>query len=365
MAPRLFIGIMSGTSMDGVDAVLAEARDKGLKLRAFANVEFPRELAARCLALNQRGDDELHRAALAAQAIARLYSEVVARLLAQTRLDAGAISAIGAHGQTVRHRPDAGYTTQLLNGALLAELTGIATICDFRSRDMAAGGQGAPLVPAFHAAQFGGPFRRVILNLGGIANITVLPGKDEPIIGFDTGPANILMDYWCLERTAKPYDKDGALAASGTPDAALLAQLLQEPYFAAPPPKSTGRDLFNADWLQARIKGCGLAPADIQATLLALTVESVARGIALAGSPPQDVLVCGGGALNKALMAALARRLEPTQVISTQNVGIDPMAVEAMAFAWLAQRFLEAKAGNLPAVTGARGTRVLGALYPA
>ncbi|MBV1706983.1 MAG: anhydro-N-acetylmuramic acid kinase [Hyphomicrobiales bacterium] len=365
MASRLFIGIMSGTSMDGVDAVLAEAHDASLTLRASIALAYPADLAAACLALNQPGDDELHRAGLAGDAMARLYAEAVTHLLAAAKTAPGAVSAIGAHGQTVRHRPDAGYTWQLLNGALLAELTGIATICDFRSRDMAAGGQGAPLVPAFHAASFAVPQRRVILNLGGIANITVLPGDSAPVTGFDTGPANMLMDHWCAVTTGQPYDKGGALAASGTVNDDLLARMLQEPYFAAPPPKSTGRDLFGASWLQRHIDGCGLPEADIQATLLALSVESIARGIALAGDPPADVLVCGGGALNEALMAALARRLAPARVTTTKSAGMDPMAVEALAFAWLAQRCLDQAAGNLPAVTGARGPRVLGALYPA
>ncbi len=365
MAPRLFIGIMSGTSMDGVDAVLAEAHDQGLILRASVNLDYPRELAAACLALNQPGDDELHRAALAGEAVARLYGEAVARLLADAGLAPAAVSAIGAHGQTVRHRPDAGYTWQVLNGALLAEMTGIQTICDFRSRDMAAGGQGAPLVPAFHAARFAAPFRRVILNLGGIANITLLPGDSAPVMGFDTGPANILMDHWCASTIGHSFDKHGALAASGSVNGPLLARMLQEPYFAAPPPKSTGRDLFNATWLQRHIEGSSLSAADIQATLLALSVESVARGMALVGGPPDDVLVCGGGALNTALMAALAQRLAPAKVTTTQNAGVDPMAVEALAFAWLALRYLDQEVGNLPSVTGARGWRMLGALYPA
>lgn len=365
MVRRMFIGIMSGTSIDGVDAVLAEESEGGLVLRASASLEFPSGLGAECLALNQAGGNEMHRAALAGQAVARLYADVTQQVLAQAGLAPQAISAIGAHGQTVRHRPDVGYTCQLLDGALLAELAAIPVICDFRSRDIAAGGQGAPLVPAFHAARFSAPWRRVVLNLGGIANITVLPAEGGRVIGFDTGPANILLDLWCAKNTSAPFDKDGALAASGRPDADLLGRMLHEPYFAAPPPKSTGRDLFNATWLQRHIGTSGLSVADIQATLLALTVESVAHGIALAGAAPHDVLVCGGGASNHALMAELTHRLTPTQVASTQSAGVDPMAVEALAFAWLAQRHLDHAAGNMPAVTGGRGFRVLGALYPA
>ncbi len=365
MAQRFFIGIMSGTSMDGVDAVLAQEQPGGLIRLARASVAMPTALAAECLALNQAGADELHRAALVAAAIARLYAEATQQVLGQVGLAPSAISAIGAHGQTVRHRPDAGYTCQLLDGALLTELTGIATICDFRSRDVAAGGQGAPLVPAFHAERFRAAHRRVILNLGGIANITLLPGEGSEVSGFDTGPANVLMDIWCQQTTGAPYDKDGALAARGTPDDALLASMLREAYFVALPPKSTGRDLFNHDWLQRLIAGRSLSAAAVQATLLALTVESVAGGMAMAGAMPKDVLVCGGGALNGVLMAALARRLAPAAVVSTQAFGVDPLEVEALAFAWLAQRHLDQVAGNMPAVTGARGFRVLGALYPA
>lgn len=365
MARRIFIGIMSGTSMDGVDAVLAEENQDGLVQRASASLAFPPGLGTECLALNQAGDNEMHRAALAGQAVARLYAEVTRQVLGEAGLAPQAISAIGAHGQTVRHRPDVGYTCQVLDGALLAELTRIAVICDFRSRDIAAGGQGAPLVPAFHATRFAAPLRRVILNLGGIANITVLPAAGGGVIGFDTGPANILLDLWCAKNTGAAYDKDGALAARGNPDADLLGLMLQEPYFAALPPKSTGRDLFNAAWLQRHIASSALSVADIQATLLALTVESVAQGIALAGAAPHDVLVCGGGVGNRVLMAALASRLAPAKVTSTQSAGVDPMAVEALAFAWLAQRHLDHSAGNMPVVTGARGLRVLGALYPA
>ncbi len=371
MAGR-FIGLMSGTSLDGIDAVLAEATGEGSPLRSLAHVhlDFEPTLRAELLALNRTGEDELHRAALAANALALAYAEATQRLLAEAGATAREVRAIGAHGQTVRHRPQAfdgtGYTIQLLNGALLAERTGIDVVCDFRSRDLAAGGQAAPLVPAFHAACFAeAGHERALLNLGGIANLTLLHA-DGRVAGFDTGPANVLMDGWCARHTGQGFDAGGAWAARGTVDAALLARLLAgEPYFAASPPKSTGRDLFDMAWLDARLGEATRAPQDVMATLAELTARTVADALR-AAAPAVDALhVCGGGAFNTHLMQRLAANLPGVAVRSTVELGIAPDRMEALAFAWLAMAFVERRPGNLPSVTGARGPRVLGALYPA
>jgi anhydro-N-acetylmuramic acid kinase len=360
----LYIGLMSGTSLDGVDGVLVEINaDGALQLRGHRHEAFAGALRDELLALNTSGSNELHRAALAAQGIARAYASVINALLFDTGVVAREVRAMGAHGQTVRHRPQAGYTTQLLNGALLAELTGIDVVCDLRSRDVAAGGQGAPLAPGFHAAVFGHATEiRAVLNLGGISNLTLLaPG--QPVTGFDCGPANALLDGWCQRHLQQPFDADGRWAASGHVHAPLLAALLAEPYFALPPPKSTGRDLFHMAWLDAKVSG--LAPADVQATLAALTVESVARDLDRHASHIAALFVCGGGARNAHLMRGFAQRLPRVRVATTDELGVPVDQVEGAAFAWLAHRFVERQPGNLAEVTGARGPRLLGALYPA
>lgn len=314
---RCFIGLMSGTSMDGVDGVLLQL-EPGLRLLATASLDMPLDLRGALLALNTSGPDELHRAALAANDLARLYAAIVERLLAASGLRPEQVRAIGAHGQTVRHRPDLGYTLQLNAPALLAELSGIDVVADFRSRDVAAGGQGAPLVPPFHDAMFNRGAPRAVLNLGGIGNVTLLgPGRAPR--GFDTGPANVLLDGWCQQHTGQAFDQDGQWAAGGRADAGLLRHLLDsEPWFALPAPKSTGRDLFGLPWLQRRLDSytATLAPRDVQATLVALTAQTVAQ--AVAGDPLQDMLVCGGGARNPSLMAALAQAL-PYPVAATDS----------------------------------------------
>jgi anhydro-N-acetylmuramic acid kinase len=363
---------MSGTSLDGVDGVLVEfgaLPGPAPQERAFVHRPFAPALQAELLALNRPGGgDELHRAALAANALALGCAEVVARLLATAGVPAEAVRAIGAHGQTLRHQPGAfdgiGYTTQLLNGALLAERSRIDVVCDFRARDVAAGGQGAPLVPAFHAALFGGGTDDVaVLNIGGIANLTLLPAAG-PVRGFDTGPGNMLMDDWARRRRGEPFDRDGAWAAGGRVDAALLARCLTEPYFARRPPKSTGRDLFDAAWLDARLAGSE-TPEDVMATLAELTARSAAEALTRELPGARRLLVCGGGAFNGHLMRRLAALAAPAAVASTAGAGIAPDHVEALAFAWLAQEFIEGRPGNLPAATGAAGARRLGALYPA
>ena len=285
--------------------------------------------------------------------------------LHSAHISAAQVRAIGAHGQTIRHLPASGYTRQINNPALLAELTGIDVIADFRSRDVAAGGQGAPLVPAFHQAVFGSNTEtRVVANIGGISNISILK-SDGSVTGFDTGPGNLLMDGWINQHQGAAFDEDGRWAASGTPDAALLQALLAEPFLALPPPKSTGRDLFHAQWLAAKLQNLpALRAEDVQATLTAFTATSLADAIRRSAADAAGVYVCGGGARNTYLMRLLQEALT-MPVAPTDALGVAPGAVEGLAFAWLAARFCDRLPGNLPAVTGARGSRILGALYPA
>ncbi|MDE1949189.1 MAG: anhydro-N-acetylmuramic acid kinase [Burkholderiales bacterium] len=365
----LFIGLMSGTSLDGVDAVLAEIDAAGLSTLGHCHHPFAPTLGAELAALNQPGDNELQRAALAANSLARAYAEVATELLAGAGRQAKEVCAIGAHGQTVRHRPgefDAtGFTIQLLNGALLAECSGIDVVCDFRARDVAAGGQGAPLVPAFHAQRFARVGQDVAaLNLGGIANLTLL-GADGSVRGFDCGPGNGLMDLWCQRWQGRPYDEDGRWAASGRVDPGLLGALLAEPFFERAPPKSTGRDLFNAEWLGARLAGSTAPPADVMATLAELTARGAADALLHQAAASSALVVCGGGAFNGHLMTRLAALLPGVEVRSSADSGVAPDQVEALAFAWLAWNFVERRPVGLPAVTGARGARILGCLYPA
>ncbi|MEI7445134.1 MAG: anhydro-N-acetylmuramic acid kinase [Burkholderiales bacterium] len=362
----MFIGLMSGTSVDAVDGVLAafdgDAPGASCRSLAFASRPMPAALRAELLALQQPGADELARAALATVRLTDLYAEVARELLEWA--GGGPVDAIGAHGQTVRHRPELGYTLQLIDGARLAEATGCTTVVDLRSADVAAGGQGAPLVPAFHALAFASPTRRrAVVNVGGIANVSLLPAGGGAVTGFDTGPGNLLMDLWCERHLGTPYDRDGAWAAGGRVDTALLATLRAEPYFALPAPKSTGRDLFTAAWLQARLDAPSgpRDPRDVQATLAELTAGTIADACVAFGA--DEVRVCGGGAHNAHLMARLAARLGPAEVTSTAALGVDPSAVEALAFAWLARERMLGRPANLPAVTGARGSRVLGAVY--
>ncbi len=359
--PSFFIGLMSGTSLDGVDGILTAFDD----VQHAAYVPFPASLRQELLALQSASDNEIHREALAANQLVLLYAECVQQLLKASGIPAADVRAIAAHGQTIRHLPASGYTRQINNPALLAELSGIDVIADFRSRDIAAGGQGAPLVPAFHQAVFGSTTQtRVVANIGGISNISILKPHGE-VSGFDTGPGNLLMDGWISQHTGAAYDEDGRWAASGSVSQALLTAMLAEPFLALLPPKSTGRDLFHAQWLATKLRAFPLLNAqDVQATLAAFTAQSLADAIRLHAPDATGLYVCGGGALNGHLMATLAKIL-PMPVESTAALGVSPNHVEALAFAWLAARFCERLPGNLPAVTGARGSRVLGALYPA
>jgi anhydro-N-acetylmuramic acid kinase len=374
MAAELFIGLMSGTSLDGVDGVLADFSDDRIAVKAYATAEFPVTLRTELLALNTPGDNELHRAALAGNGLARAYAGVVHQLLADSGIAAGAIAAIGAHGQTVRHRPlefdDVGYTLQISNPSLLAELTGIDVVGDFRSRDLAAGGQGAPLVPAFHRALFARADETVaVLNIGGISNLSLLPASNAPdgaiVLGFDCGPGNALMDHWCQTYQGQPFDRGGQWAASGQVQPQLLAQLRADPYFAKAPPKSTGRDLFNPTWLASQLGTTAMAPADVQATLTELTASTCAADLLSHGKDSKLLIMCGGGALNDHLLGRLRALLPGVKVVASTDQGLPPQQVEAAAFAWLARCTVRREAGNLASVTGARGARVLGAIYPA
>ena len=362
----LYIGLMSGTSLDGVDGALAEFSGDTITTMGAAYIPFPPALRAELMALQAAGPNEIEREALAANQLAQHYAQCVAALLADAQRRPQDVRAVAVHGQTVRHRPELGFTRQTNNPSLLAELCGIDVIADFRGRDVAAGGQGAPLVPAFHQALFGKAGQaRVVANIGGISNISVL-GGDGRVTGFDTGPGNVLMDGWISRHQGKEYDADGAWAASGKVLPEFLAELLKEPYLALPAPKSTGRDLFHLEWLDTRLAVYAeAAPEDVQRTLTRFTAVSLADAIKAYSAGADAVYICGGGAYNGVLMDELGEALgKQVLVASTQALGVAPNRVEALAFAWLGHRFSERLAGNLPSVTGASGERVLGALYP-
>ena len=364
---KLFIGLMSGTSTDGVDGVLADF-DTQNKPRSLSSVslDMPAALKSELLALNQPVENELARSHIAANALADLYAQAVTALLSDSGATAADVAAIGAHGQTIRHNPSQGYTIQINAPARLAEQTGIAVVSDFRSRDIAAGGQGAPLVPAFHAWLFGTSRHLAIINMGGIANVSLLH-PDQPTTGFDTGPANMLLDAWAQRHLGLPFDKDGAWAASGVSHPELLEHFIAtEPWFQQSPPKSTGRDLLNMTWLEQRLSSfdATLAPEDVQATLQSLTAHTIAMAIRNWGGNIEESVLCGGGALNGGLVAEL-RSLLPCAVSLSSDHGVGVQQMEAVAFAWLARAYMQGTPGNLAAVTGAHGERVLGCLYPA
>ena len=360
-----YLGVMSGTSLDGLDIALIE-QTQDTKLVATHYVPMPSELGAELLALCATGPDEIARAAMAEQQWVDLAAQGIATLLRQQNLPPAAIRAIGSHGQTVRHEPSRGFTLQIGNPALLAELTGICVVSDFRRRDLAAGGQGAPLVPAFHESLFSTPDGpTAVLNIGGFSNLSLLE-TGKPVQGFDCGPGNVLLDAWIQRHRNEPYDRDGAWAASGRMQPQLLQSLLDDPYFQAQGPKSTGRELFNLSWLDRHLGSLpSYAPADVQATLLELSASSITDALRAAQADTRTLLICGGGANNRVLVRRLAELLPTCAVDSTTAHGVPADWVEAMAFAWLAHCCLEAIPANRPSVTGARGLRVLGAIYPA
>lgn len=367
-ASELYLGLISGTSADGIDAALVSFEGDTPKLIVSHAHAWNADLRERMLAVAQGElaldlDDLGH---LDVE-IGHCFADAALQLLEIGGVPARRVCAIGSHGQTVRHRPIGTYpfTMQLGDPSIIAERCRIDVVADFRRGDMAAGGQGAPLLPALHAMLLSRPnHARVVLNLGGIANITVL-ASDGCVLGFDTGPANGLMDAWCLRHRGEPFDRDGAFAASGRVNEVLLAAMLRDPYFALPPPKSTGREYFHLDWLSGHAALSHVAAVDVQASLLELTARSVADAIEKHAPDAHEVLVCGGGLHNGALMSRLSQLLSAPSVISTAAYGVDPDFLEATAFAWLARQRLLGLPGNLPAVTGARGLRVLGAVYSA
>ncbi len=365
MKTAYYIGIMSGTSLDGIDAVLADFSSSSPSLLHACYRAYDPDLRNRLLELHLPGHDELHRAAMISNELAHHYAQAVAELLRECNVKTAEVAAIGCHGQTVRHCPQPGrdYTIQLYNPALLVELSGITVVADFRSRDIAAGGQGAPLVPAFHKVLFSHPqVHRAIVNIGGISNITDLPPNGE-VTGFDCGPGNIMMDAWCLRHTGNTYDNNGSWAASGGVIPALLDKLLALPFFSLPPPKSAGREIFNLAWLESCLSGDEL-PADVAATVLQLTVASIAGSISDQFPHVTEVYLCGGGARNGTLVARMRTAMSGTKVELTDSLGVDVDWLEAFAFAWLAKQVMHGMPASLPSVTGARGARLLGAIYP-
>ncbi|HUX89111.1 MAG TPA: anhydro-N-acetylmuramic acid kinase [Gallionellaceae bacterium] len=361
---ELYVGIMSGTSLDGIDTALLDFSGSAPRLLATHYQAYPEALKETLLALHHPMQNELHHTLLIANELAQGYATAVHSLLLAADVRPNQVRAIGCHGQTIRHRPAAGYTVQLGNAALLAELSGITVVNDFRSRDIAAGGQGAPLVPAFHHKMLRhSDIHRVIVNIGGISNLTNLP-PGQVTSGFDCGPGNLLMDAWIKQHLGQSYDRDGAWAATGTVIPALLHALLDEPYMLATPPKSCGRDLFNMRWLEQKLHG-DEAPADVQATLLALTGEAISAAILRYCLGAKEVYLCGGGAHNLALINYLEKELVNCRIQLTDQLGIEADWLEAIAFAWLAQQTLQGNCANLPEATGARHPCILGAIYQA
>lgn len=363
-----YIGLMSGTSMDAIDAVLVSFKETSPRLIASRSVPLAAELRHRLVSLATPGENELAHMMELDVIMGRAFAEATRELLEFAQLMPDAVQAIGSHGQTIRHIPTGAFpsTCQIGDPNIIAEQTCITTVGDFRRRDMAAGGQGAPLVPAFHAAMLRTPTHtRVIVNLGGMANISVLPANpDCDVIGFDTGPGNVLMDRW-IERThGRGYDESGQWAAQGKTDERLLARLLQDPFFHLAPPKSTGRELFSESWLLSHLTGLE-QPVDVQTTLCELTARSIGQAIMQNANDCREVVVCGGGAYNAYLMQRLAANLPGAKICSSAEYGIEPRWMEAMAFAWLARQTLAGLPGNLPAVTGAKNPVILGAIYRA
>lgn len=362
-----WIGLMSGTSMDGIDAILVSFPDKRVQIHATHTKSYPDDIRERLANLSQNhgtpdelGELDHH--------VGRLFASAAIELLEKAGLPNGQVQGIGSHGQTIRHQPEGGtpFTLQIGDPTLITECTGITTVADFRRRDMAAGGQGAPLVPAFHKAYFSNSHEdRCILNLGGIANLSHLPADShQPITGFDTGPANALLDAWCRHQNGQAFDRDGTFASEGNVDQALLSDMLSDAYFQRMPPKSTGTEKFNLDWVKTNLtRHPNVSAADVQRTLLELTAVTVAKQ--LPRFPGMTIFACGGGAKNPILMRELQRTCSPCTVTTTAEIGLDPQWVEPSAFAWLATQTLAGRSGNLPEVTGAKGERILGAVYQA
>ena len=368
MAGTLFIGLMSGTSLDGIDVALVDFKNNQHPQVLHTHfLPYPQEIRTQILALQHPTENELEATALMGNTLARLYADAVNQLLAAAKISSNQITAIGCHGQTIRHQPGfkdgIGFTLQIGNAALLSELTNITVISDFRSRDIAASGQGAPLVPAFHHAIFAHPQKnRAIVNIGGIANITFLIKSGE-VIGFDSGPGNMLIDSWTKLHLGKDFDANGEWASTGVVLDSLLFDMLAEPYFALSYPKSTGRDLFNDHWLKQHLLYPHLRSQDVVRTLVELTAQTIQQAIVKTYSDIDEIYLCGGGAHNTLLKNSLQKLLPHIQVETTDALGIGVDWLEAVAFAWLAKLCLNKETANLPKVTGAKGARILGAIY--
>lgn len=366
---QYFIGLMSGTSLDGIDAAIVDLSGDRVHLIATHEQAIGDLLQQQLIALCEPGDNEIDRMGCTDIALAKVFAAAALSVIEKSGLKPGDIRAIGSHGQTIRHRPELeqAFTLQISDPNTIAQRTGITTVADFRRRDMAAGGQGAPLAPAFHHAMFSSnQCTRAIINIGGIANITLLTPNNNKPLGYDTGPGNGLMDRWIHYQQNQPYDKDGQWAASGAVNKPLLATLLNHPYLEQAAPKSTGREDFNLDWLQRQLADHAVAAQDVQATLLEFTAHTIAHEIEKVPASPAEIYICGGGAYNKQLMTRLAELLNNTSsVASTEALGIAPEWVEAAAFGWLAKQTLSALPGNLPSVTGADQEVILGAIYQA
>lgn len=365
--PEYYLGLMSGTSADAVDLILVDFSQNNSKLIGSHSLPLTHDIRQQIYSLAATGYDEIDRLGQLDRQLGEIFAEAIIQLLDKLNLTPQQIAAIGSHGQTIRHRPpgtrEHTFTLQIGDPNTIAEKTGITTVADFRRRDVAAGGQGAPLVPAFHQAIFQSEFiDRAVVNIGGMANITWLPTSGRTL-GFDTGPGNVLMDSWALQHLGTAYDADGGWAASGKINAALLEEFLSHDFFNQSPPKSTGRELFNLDWLNLMLRGKTLQAADVQATLLALTAQSIVNDINKLRTGACELYICGGGAYNLRLMEELSRLLPQAQVATTEALGVSPQWVEAMAFAWLARQTMLRKSGNLPAVTGANREVILGGVY--
>lgn len=370
MNSELYVGLMSGTSADGIDAALVRCNGQGIALLATREHPIDEMLRAEIAAISHSGPAEIERLGPLDRKLGEAFADAVHALLRSAGVAADAVAAIGSHGQTIRHRPpsaghEPGFTLQIADPNVIAEQTGITTVADFRRRDMAAGGEGAPLAPAFHAAAFAAAgCRRAIVNIGGIANITLLDGE-QLVTGFDCGPGNTLLDYWMLRHEGQRFDRAGAWSAEGEVCQALLAEMLGDPYFSLQGPRSTGKEAFNPAWLDRALAGFAeLDPRDVQATLAELTARGIADAISASTHRPGEIYICGGGARNTDLMRRIYRLLAPARLEDTSALGIDPDWVEAVAFAWLASRTLAGLHGNAPQVTGAEGARVLGGIYP-
>ncbi|MBL4868671.1 MAG: anhydro-N-acetylmuramic acid kinase [Pseudomonadales bacterium] len=370
---KLFIGLMSGTSVDGIDAALVDFSSNAPALIAHHETPFPVSIRERIIALCSPGENEIDRCGQLDIEIGKLFAEAAASLLAKAKINPNDIIAIGSHGQTIRHRPTllSPFTLQIGDPNTIAQKTGITTVADFRRKDMVVGGQGAPLLPAFHQAVLKSTSTCIaIVNIGGVGNITLLNPRHKRTLGFDTGPGNTLMDAWIVQHHGKQYDENGFWAAEGTTNTELLEALISDPYFELVPPKSTGREYFNLVWLDSYLEkmNCEISPKDVQATLLRLTALSIVNAIHQYGSATEEILVCGGGVHNKILMQEISTIAEslisPTlKTLSTEDKGINPDHMESMGFAWLAMQTLERKPGNLPSVTGAEKEVVLGAVF--